>query len=74
MVDPTGAGDTFAGAMMGHLAAEDKIDLTTLRRAIAYGSVTASIELEDFSVTRLLSTTREEIEARMQEFRELAGF
>ncbi|HUS47350.1 MAG TPA: PfkB family carbohydrate kinase [Phycisphaerae bacterium] len=74
VVDPTGAGDTFAGAMMGHLAAEDKIDLTTLRRAIAYGSVTASIELEDFSVTRLLSTTREEIEARMQEFRELAGF
>ena len=73
VVDPTGAGDTFAGAMMGHLAAEDKIDLTTLRRAIAYGSVTASIELEDFSLKRLIAASRDDIEERMTQFREMMG-
>ena len=74
VVDPTGAGDSFAGAMMGHLAAEDKFDVPTLRKAIAYGSVTASIELEDFSLNKLQRTTRPEIDARLREFRELTTF
>ena len=74
VVDPTGAGDTFAGGMMGHLAAEGRLDVDVLRRAIAYGAVTAGIELEDFSLNRLISTTREEIEERMAEFRRLSSF
>ncbi len=74
VVDPTGAGDSFAGAMMGYLAAEDRTDLTTLRRAIAYGTVTASFVLEDFSLKRLLEITREDIEVRMKAFEKLTRF
>ena len=74
VVDPTGAGDSFAGAMMGHLAAEGRCDLATLRQAIAYGTVTASFNLEDFSLKRLLAISREDIDRRLAEFRELAAF
>jgi cytidine kinase len=68
VVDPTGAGDSFAGAMMGLLAAEDRSDIPTLRHAIAHGTVTASFGLEDFSLNRFLRTTREEIDGRLAEF------
>ena len=74
VVDPTGAGDSFAGAMMGCLAAKGRVDSQTLRTAIAYGTITAAIELEDFSLRRLLATTREEIDERLEEFRALTGF
>ncbi|MCJ7544910.1 MAG: PfkB family carbohydrate kinase [Phycisphaerae bacterium] len=74
VVDPTGAGDCFAGAMMGYLAAADRTDPAALRTAIAYGTVTASLELEDFSLNRLLRTTREEIDQRAEELRRMVGF
>ncbi len=74
VIDPTGAGDTFAGAMMGHLAAADSVEAQALREAIAYGTVTASLELEDFSLNRLLAITREDIDRRMAEYRELVAF
>jgi sugar/nucleoside kinase (ribokinase family) len=74
VVDPTGAGDSFAGAMMGHLAAADRVDPATLRWAIAYGTVTASIELEGFSLRTLLKADREQIDQRMAEFTDLVHF
>jgi sugar/nucleoside kinase (ribokinase family) len=74
VVDPTGAGDTFAGAMMGCLAEEGRFDAPTLRKAAAFGAVTASLNLEDFSLNRLLTTTREEIDARRDALRELTTF
>ena len=74
VVDPTGAGDTFAGAMMGHLAAEDGLNAATLRRGIAYGTVAASFALEDFSLNRLLAIDRDDIERRLAAFRELVVF
>ncbi|HUS93362.1 MAG TPA: PfkB family carbohydrate kinase [Phycisphaerae bacterium] len=74
VVDPTGAGDCFAGAMMGHLAAEGRADAATLRRATAYGTVVASIELEDFSLHRLLAATRGEIDQRLGSFRQAVAF
>ena len=74
VVDPTGAGDSFAGAMMGYLAAADSFDGPDLRKAIAFGTVTASIELEDFSLNRFLTTTRADIDARLAEFKELTTF
>jgi sugar/nucleoside kinase (ribokinase family) len=74
VVDPTGAGDSFAGAMMGYLASVDRFDGTALRRAMALGTVTASIELEDFSLNRLLKTTRADIDARLAQFKELTTF
>jgi len=74
VVDPTGAGDSFAGAMMGHLAAVDRVDADTLRTAIAYGTITASFELEDFSLRKLLVIDRADIDARLEQFRGLTGF
>jgi len=74
VVDPTGAGDSFAGAMMGHLAAADRTDADTLRTAIAYGTVTAAIELEDFSLRKLVAIDRADIDARLEVFRRLTEF
>jgi len=74
VVDPTGAGDSFAGAMMGYLTAEDRTDIDTLRRAVAYGTVTASFAIEDFSLNSLLAATREDIDRRFNEFKELVEF
>jgi sugar/nucleoside kinase (ribokinase family) len=68
VVDPTGAGDSFAGGMMGYLAAEDKVDDVTLRRALAYGTVVASLELEDFSLSRMVQLNLEDIDHRLNEF------
>ncbi len=74
VVDPTGAGDSFAGAMMGYLASRDASDAAAMKRAVAYGTVTAAFALEDFSLNRFYEITRAEIDARLDEFRELTGF
>ena len=71
VIDPTGAGDSFAGAMMGYLAAENRTDARTLRRAIAYGTVTASFALEDFSLKRFYKIGRDDIESRLKELEEM---
>ena len=57
--DPTGAGDTFAGGMAGYLAAEAEVTFADLRRAMIYGSVLASFNVEAFSLERLRSLTKE---------------
>jgi sugar/nucleoside kinase (ribokinase family) len=74
VVDPTGAGDGFAGGMMGYLAAEGRGDLPALRRAMAYGTVVASFIIEDFSLGRMLRLSREEIDARLGELRQIMEF
>ena len=71
VVDPTGAGDSFAGGMMGHLAATDDVSLANLRQAIGYGTVVASYNLERFSLERLEQLTRNEIDQRFAEFAEM---
>lgn len=72
--DPTGAGDSFAGGFMGYLAQADKIDETTLRRAIIYGSVMASFNVEEFSCDRLRRLKPEEIRSRFHQFKEFTHF
>jgi len=72
--DPTGAGDSFAGALMGFLAHKEKFDDTTLRQAAIIGSAVASFCVEDFGVNRLATVTREEVLKRCGEFRELTRF
>ncbi len=73
--DPTGAGDTFAGGMAGYLAAtKGELNFTTFRRAMIYGSVLASFTVEAFSLARLRSLTKEEIEERYQVFRAMSQF
>jgi len=74
VVDPTGAGDSFAGAMMGYIASRGSADIETLRTAVRYGTVVASIVLEGFSLEALLAATRQDIDARLAELRELTGW
>ena len=68
VVDPTGAGDSFAGAVMGSLAADAATGETNLRRAMIYGGVMASFNVEDFSLNRMRQITRADVDARFQEF------
>jgi sugar/nucleoside kinase (ribokinase family) len=69
-VDPTGAGDSFAGGFMGHLAASGESGGRGLREAMIYGSVLASYCVEDFSLRRLAALTRGEIDRRAGELRD----
>ena len=72
--DPTGAGDTFAGGFMGHLASTGDFSDEGLRRAIIFGSVMASFNVEEFSLDRLRNLDKKEIEDRYREFRRLTHF
>ncbi len=78
--DPTGAGDSFAGGFIGYLAGRGvapsggEIDFAELRRAVIYGSVMGSFCCEKFGVDRFRTLTREEIEARYQEFQNCTSF
>ncbi len=72
--DPTGAGDSFAGALVGYLASQDDLSESTLRRAIIHGSVVASFVVEDFGPSRLERLRREEITSRYRKMQEIASF
>lgn len=76
VVDPTGAGDSFAGGMMGHLAAshsrDGRIDMPAIQQALAHGTVIASFAIESFSLDRLAALTRHEVAARYTEFQSFA--
>ncbi len=72
VVDPTGAGDTFAGGFMGYIAARGGVpDFSSLKKGVLYGSVSASFTVEDFSVRSISSIGKEQIENRAQEFAKL---
>jgi len=74
VLDPTGAGDTFAGGFMGHLARAGRSDPWTLREAVVSGSVMASFVVERFGVDNLLQLTDAAIQQRYDEFRALVSF
>jgi sugar/nucleoside kinase (ribokinase family) len=74
VVDPTGAGDTFAGGFMGYLASTDDTSFENLKRAVIYGSVMASFCVEAFSLAKLRSLTKTEIDQRFQAFRDIVDF
>lgn len=72
--DPTGAGDTFAGGMMGYLAGKGELTFENLKRAIIYGSAMASFCVEEFSINRLKSLSEKDIKSRINEFVQLVHF
>ena len=74
VLDPTGAGDSFAGGFMGHLARDGRLTPESFRQAVVLGSVMASLDVEDFSLKRLARATNDEIRSRYQGFRDLTGF
>ena len=71
VIDPTGAGDTFAGGIMGYLASQKEVTREGLRRAVAYGAVVASYTCQDFSLDCLKRTDRKTIDARYNELLDL---
>jgi sugar/nucleoside kinase (ribokinase family) len=74
VVDPTGAGDSFAGGLLGALAAKDGASANSLRRAMAYGTVVASFVVEDFGLNRLRRTSRSEIDRRLEQYKAMLSF
>ncbi|MBU6366661.1 MAG: sugar kinase, partial [Gemmatimonadetes bacterium] len=72
--DPTGAGDSFAGGFIGYLAATGDLSERGMRRAVVVGSAMGSFAVERFSNARLLEITRDDIDARIREFRQLVAF
>jgi sugar/nucleoside kinase (ribokinase family) len=72
--DPTGAGDAFAGGFIGYLAATDDLSEANMRRAVIFGSVMGSFAVEKFSIERLMTVTRAEIDQRMRDMRRLVTF
>ncbi|MCA1807895.1 MAG: PfkB family carbohydrate kinase [Lentisphaerae bacterium] len=69
VVDPTGAGDSFAGGMLGYLSTANKIDEATVREAMLYGTVAASFSVESFSLEKLAVLPRSELLRRLRQFR-----
>ena len=68
IVDPTGAGDSFAGGVMGYLAQAGEVNEENMKRAMLYGSIVASFNVQDFSLRRFQSIDRGAIETRLREF------
>lgn len=69
--DPTGAGDSFAGAFMGYLAKEGSIDWEGIKRSAVWGTIVASFTVEEFGVKKLLSIGIEELEERFERFKKI---
>jgi sugar/nucleoside kinase (ribokinase family) len=72
--DPTGAGDTFAGGLMGYLSSQEKLDPAALRRAMIFGSVMASFNVEEFGTERVQKLTHKEINQRFGDFKRFTHF
>ena len=71
VVDPTGAGDSFAGGMMGFIAAQDKHDEETLKRSLAYGTLVASFNVEDFSLERMQRIELGDLDRRLEMYQKM---
>ncbi|MAA52805.1 MAG: sugar kinase [Phycisphaerae bacterium] len=74
VVDPTGCGDSFAGGMMGHLAATGRRDIGTIREALAWGTVAASHTISEFGLAGLQNATGESMRERFDRFRTITSF
>lgn len=74
VIDPTGAGDSFAGGMIGYLARTDNTSFVNMKTAIIYGSTMASFCVEDFSLNNLRNLKQEQIHERIRQFEQLSTF
>ena len=74
IVDPTGAGDAFAGGFIGYLAQQDNLKIRTFKEAVVYGNVMGAFAVEDFGVKRLLAITKEDIQKRFELYRKTVEF
>jgi len=72
--DPTGAGDTFAGGLIGYLSRQSKINEKTIRKGIIYGNIMASFAVEDFSINKLLKISKDSVAKRYKHYMEITKF
>ena len=74
VVDPTGAGDSFAGAMMGYLSSRNKTDLSTIKKSIVYGNVMGSFAVEGYGPEVLLRIKKSDIKKRITQYEKMTRF
>ena len=74
IVDPTGAGDSFAGAMMGYMSSKNKTDLTTIKKSIVYGNVMGSFAVEGYGPEVLLRIKKSDIKKRVTQYEKMTSF
>ena len=74
VVDPTGAGDCYAGGFLGYLSKKGKINESTIREAAIYGNIMGSFAIEDFGVNKIIDISSSDIEKRLQFYKELLRF
>ena len=74
IVDPTGAGDAFAGGFIGYLAQQDRLKIRTFKEAVVHGNVMGAFAVEDFGVNRLLTITKKDIQKRFELYRKTVEF
>ena len=74
VVDPTGAGDSFAGAMMGYLTNKKKTDLTSIKKSVGFGNVMGSFAVEDYGTGGLLRIKKSDIKKRMSQYEKMISF
>jgi sugar/nucleoside kinase (ribokinase family) len=74
IVDPTGAGDSFAGAMMGYLASKNKIDLASIKKSVNYGNIMGSFAVEGYGPEVLLQIKKSNINKRLLQYEKMAHF
>jgi sugar/nucleoside kinase (ribokinase family) len=74
IVDPTGAGDSFAGAMIGYLASKKSTNLSEIKKAAVYGNVLGSFVVERYGVDALLALNKSKIENRVRKYQKMIGF
>jgi len=74
VIDPTGAGDTFAGAFMGYLGKKNKLNEMNIRKAVAYGTVAASFNIEKFGLEGTASLCLADLEKRLNQFKKIVSF
>ncbi|HDQ26387.1 MAG TPA: sugar kinase [bacterium] len=74
ITDPTGAGDSFAGAFIGYLASKKSVSWKDLKRALVYGNAAASFTVEGFSTEAVASASRKDIEERLKQIKEMSAF
>ena len=74
ILDPTGAGDSFAGAMMGYLSSNNKTDLSTIKKSIIYGNVMGSFAVEGYGPEVLLRLKKSDIKKRVIQYEKMTRF
>ena len=74
IVDPTGAGDSFAGGMIGHMASKKSTKISTIREAVAYGNIMGSFVVEEYGINGLSKLKKSQIQKRFNQYKKMVRF